>query len=52
MKNEEEIKSYGHISEEQVAPVILDKEEEADDEQEVAQADEDHNHHPRVNGKL
>ena len=52
MKNGEEIKSYGHISEEQVTPVILDKEEQTDDEQEVAQADEDHNNHPRVNRKL
>ena len=44
--------SYGHIPEEQVAPVILDKEEKTNDEQEVAEADEDDNYHSWVNWKL
>ena len=37
------------IFEEQIAPVVLDIEEEAKDEHHVHEADEDHHHHPRVN---
>ena len=44
--------SYGHIPKEQVTPVILDKEEQTNDKQEVAEADEDDNNHPWVNWKL
>ena len=36
------------IFEEQIAPVVLDIEEKAKDEDHVHEADEDHHHHPRV----
>lgn len=42
------LKIFRHIFEEQVAPLILDVEEEAEDEHHVHQADEDDHHHPRV----
>ena len=41
---------YRHIFEEQVAPLVLDVEEEAEDEGEVHDADEHHHHHARVYG--
>ena len=37
------------IFEEQIAPVVLDIEEEAKDEHHVHEADEDDHHHTRVN---
>ena len=43
---------YRHVPEEQVTPVILDKEEQSDDKQEVAEADKNHYNHPGVNWKL
>ena len=46
------LSSDRHVPEEQVTPVILDKEEQSDDKQEVAEADENHYNHPGVNWKL
>ena len=40
--------SYRHILEEKVTPVILDIEEKARDQHQVAQADEDDHHHATV----
>ena len=43
---------YRHISKEQITPIVLDKEEQSDDKQEVAKTYENHDNHPRVNWKL
>lgn len=45
-------KTHCHISEEQVTPIIFYKKQQTNDKQEVAEADEDDNNHPRVNWKL
>ena len=39
---------YREVFEEEIAPVVLDIEEEAKDEHHVHEADEDDDHHPRV----
>ena len=44
--------AHGEVLEEEVAPVVLDVEEEAKDKAEVHQADEDDHHHPTVYGHL
>ena len=46
------INPHSEVLEEEVAPVVLDVEEEAKDEAEVHQADEDDHHHPTVYGHL
>jgi hypothetical protein len=43
--------SHRHILEQKVTPIILDIEEEAKDEHQVAQADEDDRHHTAVYGE-
>ena len=40
--------AHREVLEEEIAPVVLDVEEEAEDEHHVHQADEDDHHHPRV----
>ena len=42
------ISTNREVFEEQIAPVVLDIEEEAEDEDHVHEADEDDHHHPRV----
>ena len=44
--------SYRHVSEENVAPLVLHKEQEGDDDEDESDADEDDDHHPRVQGDL
>ena len=41
--------SHRHILEQKITPIILDIEEEAKDQHQVAQADEDDHHHAAVN---
>ena len=43
------ISTHREVFEEEIAPVVLDIEEEAEDEHHVHEADEDDDHHPRVN---
>ena len=42
------ISTHREVFEEEIAPVVLDIEEEAEDEHHVHEADEDDDHHPRV----
>ena len=42
------ISTHREVFEEEIAPVVLDVEEEAKDEHHVHEADEDDDHHPRV----
>ena len=42
------ISTHREVFEEEIAPVVLDIEEEAEDEDHVHEADEDDHHHPRV----
>ena len=44
--------SHRHVSEENVAPLVLHKEQEGDDDEDESDADEDDDHHPRVQGHL
>ena len=41
------ISTHREVFEEEIAPVVLDIEEEAKDEHHVHEADEDDDHHPR-----